>query len=385
MLRIGLLTSEFPPDHGGVEAYAWHLARTLGRRADLQVTVYAPRRSAAVAPPPGVSIRPVLTSCRGSDWKVLRREPVDVWHALSAAHAWIALEGRPVVVSVHGNDFLAPYPLTMRPALAYPGLRRLQTFAWSRLRPLWRLHTRGMLARALPRAARLLANSRYTASVLMSRYPGVGEKLDVTWVGVDPAFFEIKRAPKADVPQLLTVSRLSEPRKNIEQVLRALANLKDRFEFCYTVAGEGRLRPALEHLAGELGLKNHVRFTGRVSDETLRDLYANADLFVLAASIAPESHEGFGIVYLEAAASGVPSLAARLAGAAEAVAEGKSGFFVDTPDGASLTQALERFFGGDIRFDPDGCREFARQFDWDRIADVCESAYRGALVQEFGS
>jgi len=103
----------------------------------------------------------------------------------------------------------------------------------------------------------------------------------------------------------------------------------------------------------------------------------------LTASIVPGSHEGFGIVYLEAAASGIPSLAARLAGAAEAVAEGRSGFFVDTPDVASIRDALARYLAGETRFDADTCRDFARDFDWKRIADMCEATYRKVPVREF--
>lgn len=382
-LRIGLLTSEFPPDLGGVETYAWQLAHELGQRPGLQVTVYAPPRSVAVLPPPGVAIKPILKSCMGLDWPRLNNEPIDVWHALSACHAWIAEKNRPTVVSVHGNDFLAPYPLTLRPALALPGLRAVRPLVWRRLRPLWQRTTKSMLARALPRAVAILANSRYTAEVLLKHFPACADKLHVAWVGVDPSFFKVPRAPKNSVPRFLTVCRLSEPRKNVDRVLHALADLKDRFEFEYTVAGDGSLRPELERLADSLGLGGRVRFVGRVSDADLHALYARADLFVLTASIVPGSHEGFGIVYLEAAASGVPSLAARLAGAAEAVADGQSGFFVDTPEVASIRDALVRFLAGEMRFDPETCRNFARGFDWKRIADACEAAYRKVPVREF--
>lgn len=381
-LRIGLVTSEFPPDLGGVETYAWQLAKELGQRPNLQVTVYAPHKSAGITAPPGVSIKPILTSCMGLDWPKLKNEPIDVWHALSAAHAWIALKNQPTVVSIHGNDFLAPYPLTMRPALSLPGLRALRPFAWRRLRPWWRRTTLSMLARALPRTPAIMSNSRYTADVLLKQHPACADKVHVAWVGVDPVFFDVPRAPKSKTPQLLTVSRLSEPRKNIDRVLHALSALKDRFEFEYVVAGEGGLRPELERLAHSLGLGECVRFVGRVSDAELRDLYAQADLFILAASIVPGSHEGFGIVYLEAAASGVPSLAARLAGAAEAVAEGRSGFFVDTPDVASIRDALARYLSGAIRFDANSCRDFSRGFGWERVADLCEAAYREIPVRE---
>lgn len=381
-LRIGLITSEFPPDLGGVETYAWQLARELGQRPNLQVTVYAPRQSAGIAAPPGVTIKPILTSCMGLDWPRLKNEPVDVWHALSAAHAWIVEKDRPTVVSIHGNDFLAPYPLTMRPALQLPGLRALRPFIWRRLRPLWRRATHRMLARTLPRARAIISNSRYTADVLLNQHPACADKVQVAWVGVDPVFFNVTRAPGSQAPQLLTVSRLSEPRKNIDLVLHALAALKDHFEFEYVVAGEGGLRSELEQLATSVGLGDRVRFVGRVSDAALRDLYAQADLFVLTASIVPGSHEGFGIVYLEAAASGVPSLAARLAGAAEAVAEGRSGFFVDTTDVASIRDALARYLSGQIQFDADTCREFAHGFGWERVADRCEAAYREIPVRE---
>ena len=382
-LRIGLLTSEFPPDLGGVETYAWQLAKELGRRPHLQVSVYAPHKSSGIAAPPGVRLKPLLQSCIGLDWPRLKNEPIDVWHALSACHVWIAEKNTPTVVSVHGNDFLAPYPVTARPAITLPGLWRLRPWIWRKLYPLWQRTTRRMLARALPRAMAIVANSRYTAEVLLKRYPASTGKVHIAWVGVDPVFFEVPRAPGNKVPQLLTVSRLSEPRKNIDLVLHAMATLKDRFEFEYTVAGEGVLRPELERLAGSLGLGARVRFAGRVGDAALRDLYARADLFVLTASVVPDSHEGFGIVYLEAAASGVPSLAARLAGAAEAVDAGRSGFFVDTPDVASIRDALAGYLAGEIRFDAGICRDFARGFDWKRIADVCEAAYRKASVREF--
>jgi len=382
-LRIGLITSEFPPDHGGVETYGWQLAKELGQRPDLQITIYAPPRSAKITAPPGVTIKPILKSCMGLDWPRLKDEPIDVWHALSACHGWIVEKNRPTVVSIHGNDFLAPYPLTMRPALSLPGLRALRRFIWHRLRPMSQRATHAMLARAMPRATAILSNSRYTAEAFLKRHPGCADEVHIAGVGVEPGFFEISRAATNRVPQLLTVSRLSEPRKNIDLVLRALASLKDRFDFEYAVAGEGQLRPELEKLADSLGLGSRVRFVGRVTDAELRSLYASADLFILTASITPDSHEGFGIVYLEAAACGVPSLAARLAGAAEAVDEGSSGFFVDTPDVPSIQDALARYLGGEIRFDADTCRNFARGFSWTRIADVCDATYRQAAMREF--
>jgi phosphatidylinositol alpha-1,6-mannosyltransferase len=168
---------------------------------------------------------------------------------------------------------------------------------------------------------------------------------------------------------LLTVARLSEARKNVDQVLRALALLKDRHDFRYTIVGDGYDRPRLETLAKELGIEERVRFAGFVSQEELLDTYAQSDLMILTSAVIPGSHEGFGIVYLEAAASGVPCLAARLGGAAEAVEEGRSGFFVETPAVDALAAALGRFLRREIRFEQEACREFARRFLWKNVVD----------------
>jgi phosphatidylinositol alpha-1,6-mannosyltransferase len=375
-LRIGLVTSEFPPDLGGVETYAWQLAHELGQRSDLCVTVYAPPRAANLTAPPGVTIKPILSSCMGLDWDRLKNEPIDVWHALSAAHGWLALKGKPTVVSIHGNDFLAPYPLTARPALRLPGLRGARPAIWRRLRPLWRYATRKMLARALPHAGALIANSHYTAEVLRQWHPTCANQIKVAWVGVNDSFFNVSRTAHDGPQRLLTVSRLSEPRKNVDLVLHALAGLKGEFDFEYVIAGEGHLRPELEKLTATLGLSSRVRFAGRVSDAELRQLYAEANLFVLTASIVPGSHEGFGIVYLEAAACGVPSLAAKLAGAAEAVGDGRSGYFVGTPEVLVIEGALRKFLSGAAHFDSEVCRTFARQFTWAKVADAAIESYR---------
>ena len=167
--------------------------------------------------------------------------------------------------------------------------------------------------------------------------------------------------------RLITVCRLAERRKNVDVVLRALALLKDRYPFHYTVVGDGPLRATLETLALELGLHDRVRFTGQIGNAALRGLLAESDLFVLPSSIHPESHEGFGIAYLEANACGTPVLAARLAGAVEAVEEGVSGMFVDAPTPDSIATALERFFSGVIAFEPAACRRFASRFSWTNV------------------
>ena len=381
-MKIAIVSPEFPPDIGGVETYAFEFCRELVRQGHA-VTVFTLRHAEGEISLPGLEIIPGLNFSQDNDLRLFGSCQADIWHVLNAGYAWVALTGRPTVVSIHGNDFLRTYiPCAPFSLEQLPLLWRHADHLRAMLRPLWLRRGQKLLARALPAARHILANSRYTEAVFLERFPACHGKTSVAYVGVSERFFSVPRAAPGSGPtRLLSVCRLSEPRKNIGLVLAALGRLKDRFEFEYVVAGDGHLRGELERQAENLGLRGRVRFTGRVSDAELMALYGAADLFVLAASIVPGSHEGFGIVYLEAAASGVPSLAARLAGAAEAVGEGESGFFVEAPSEHAIAEALERFLSAGIHFDSERCRAFARRFTWSGVVATACAAYRVALAR----
>ena len=379
-MKVAVVSPEFPPDIGGIETYAIEFCRELLRQGH-EVTVFTQRHPDGEITLPGLRVVPGLSFAQDADERLFAAHPADIWHPLNAAYAWIALSERPTVVSVHGNDFLAAYlPMAPFSLERLPILWRYADRMRRTLLPVWLRRSQKLLTRALPQAAHILTNSCFTEAALLEQIPACRGKTSVAYVGVSERFFSVTHAPRGDAPmRLLSVCRLSEQRKNIDLVLRALARLKDRYDFEYVIAGDGHLRVSLEQLADSLGLSGRVRFLGRVSDAELLDLYAGADLFVLTASIIPGSHEGFGIVYLEAAASGVPSLAARLAGAAEAVAEGKSGFFVNYPDENAIADALGCFLSGTIRFDSAICRKFAHQFTWQRVVEGATTAYRRAI------
>lgn len=371
---VGLIAPEFPPDVGGVETYSFELARALAALGH-RVSVFTIAHRGGEVELPRVPILPLLRQRRRLDRRLLREHPMQVWHATNAAYSWLALEADNVVLSVHGNDFLQPYIEVARPDLdRLPLLWRLQGRARARLTELdvrlgrWR--TRRLLERTLPRVPCVVTNSQFTESVLLEQFPACRGHTSVGLVGVGDAFLRMDLSARGgDGPaRLVTVCRLAERRKNVDLVIRALAELKDRYSFIYTVVGDGATRASLESLAADLGLGDRVRFTGRVSQAELMQHLASADLFILPSSTLPGSHEGFGIAYLEANAAGAPVLAARLAGAVEAVEEGVSGIFVDEPTVPQIRAAIERFLAGEVRFDAGRCREFASRFTWERIA-----------------
>ena len=140
-------------------------------------------------------------------------------------------------------------------------------------------------------------------------------------------------------PILLTVGRLaaSERYKGHELVFSALPALRRRFpDLVHVVAGEGDDRPRLEARALELsGDPAAVRFVGFVPDGELPDLYRLADLFVM-----PSSDEGFGIVYLEAAACGLRVVGGDGGGSGDAVPDDRVGTLVDPADRDALIAAV---------------------------------------------
>lgn len=141
-------------------------------------------------------------------------------------------------------------------------------------------------------------------------------------------------------PILLTVGRLaaSERYKGHEEIFAILPALRARFPgIVHVVAGDGDDRAHLERRARELAGPDAVRFLGFVPDEDLPDLYRLADLYVM-----PSTQEGFGIVYLEAAACGLRVVGGVGGGSADAIPDERIGITVDPSDGKALEHAVVR-------------------------------------------
>ena len=145
----------------------------------------------------------------------------------------------------------------------------------------------------------------------------------------------------SDGPLVVSVSRLV-PRKGMDVLIRAGAALMASFpDLTIAIGGVGRDHSRLQRLIGSLGAP--VRLLGRVEEQVLPDLYGASDVFVMACRDRWHGleQEGFGIVFLEAAACGVPQVAGRSGGAAEAVVDGRTGIVVDDPaDPGEVAAAL---------------------------------------------
>jgi phosphatidylinositol alpha-1,6-mannosyltransferase len=207
---------------------------------------------------------------------------------------------------------------------------------------------------ALVEATRVFACSRYTAQILVDSVGVRPERIRVLNPGCDTTRFSPEVSPDAAArivgdaerrrPILLSVGNLVE-RKGHDTVLRALPRLATRWpDLLYVIVGDGAFRPHLAALAHELGVERLVRFVGRADLTTLPSFYRLCDVFVMPSRFLPERNdvEGFGIVYLEAGASGKPVVAGRSGGTADAVVDGETGLLADPTSHENVAAALAR-------------------------------------------
>jgi len=221
--------------------------------------------------------------------------------------------------------------------------------------------------RNLRRAARVVTTSRYSRARAVAAYGLVPERVVTVPEGIDLAAWRGKPDRRGDgPPTILSVAR-QYPRKNTRTLIAALPLVRRRLpDARLRVVGGGPELPALKRRAADLGVRDAVSFLGPLSrDADVRREYARADVFCL-----PSLQEGFGIVFLEAMAAGLPVVAGRAAAVPEVVPHGDAGLLVDPRDPAALADALVALLDDRAlrrRMGAAG-RARAAAHDWPRVA-----------------
>ena len=198
---------------------------------------------------------------------------------------------------------------------------------------------------ALRRAKAVLAGSTYTASRLIEDQGVNSRRIRV----VRYAVIDTARAlPPANHAKegVVTVARFAtvDADKGVDTLLLAMPHiLRSRPGASLVVVGDGDDRGRLESLAECLFLTDSVRFAGGVSDEELAEIYAKSRVFALPgrAGMRPRPYgEGFGLVFIEAGAAGLPAIAGRAAGATDAVVDGVTGLLADPSSPADVADKV---------------------------------------------
>jgi phosphatidylinositol alpha-1,6-mannosyltransferase len=174
---------------------------------------------------------------------------------------------------------------------------------------------------------------------------------------------------------LLSVCRLV-PRKGIDMVIRALRCLPSHV--AYRVVGSGPDFERLRALASAEGVAARVTFLGRLSSEELAHEYQRCSVYVQPSRRTVEGElEGYGLVYLEAAAWGRPVIAGSSGGEVDAVVDGETGMLVDGTSVDAVATAIAELLGDTDRLQAMGAagrRRVETTHNWARAAAVVEAA-----------
>lgn len=371
-----LVTNDFPPKVGGIQSYLWELWRrlpsedvtvlTTAQRGDLafdsQQAFRVVRDHQRVLMPTPAFARRIDALADEVGASVVVLDPV---FPLGSVGPWLR---RPFLVIVHGAELSVPGRL--------PGTRRLLN---SVLRGAALVIAGGTYVRA---EAEHVARRRLPVVLVP---PGVDAERFQPLGAADRAVVRSSFGLPEDARVVLGVGRLV-PRKGFDVLVEAAARLAPgRPDLMVVVAGAGRQAGPLARLAASK--RAPVRFLGRVTDEALPSLYAATDVFASPCRTrwAGLEQEGFGIVYLEAAAAGIPAVAGASGGAGEAVLDGQTGIVVERPgDASSVATALANLLDDSPRRESMGLaarRRVVAEFDYDLLADRLAQGMRTAADQ----
>ncbi len=365
-------------DIGGVERTVTDLAREFKARGWDVRAVFA-------QPPDEAKRSTLLEWCRSQG---VEAETSPALISALSPHSWrdvlrlrrLIAAYNPDVVNIHyGHNFI---PIKDVLAVRLAGLRRLVVSvhhpeSWSEgSGPRHRINT--------GRASRLcdvvVVPSRATRDLLLEADVSA-RKIRIIPSGVpvptptrlpDRAEARVRLGLPPDAFVVGCLARL-DPHKSVGDLIEAAARVPDpRGELRVLIAGDGTERAALEDLAAAR-LGPRATFLGRLPDEAVPDVYAASDLFCL-----PSKLEGFGLVYIEAAYHGVPSIGANVGGVPDVIVDGETGLLVPPGDPDAIAAAIVR-----LRDDPqmlERLGEAARtrayaEFTVERMADRYTTVY----------
>jgi phosphatidylinositol alpha-1,6-mannosyltransferase len=346
-----LVTNDFPPKVGGIQAYLWELWRRLDPESFVVLTARSDPRAGAFdadARAQGIRIERVPGRLLYFPTPAVRARVASLASEIGAT---LVLLDPALPLGLLGPRLHVPYGVVLHGAEAavparLPGARAL-------------------LARVLAGASVVVSAGRYPgaqAARAIGDLPGaVSPRRVEVPPGVDcTSFFPLGPAERdaervrlglpVGAPVVASVSRLV-PRKGMDVLVDAVSRLQPSFpDLVLAIAGSGR---EAEHLAAQARrTRAPVRFLGRVSEEDKRALLASSDVFAMACRSRwmGLEEEGFGIVFMEAAAAGIPQVAGDSGGAAEAVEDEVTGLVVARPrDPGAVAQALRSLLADDDR------------------------------------
>jgi glycosyltransferase involved in cell wall biosynthesis len=378
-LTIAQVVCTYPPYHGGMGRVAFEYTERLRARGH-NVHVFTSRSEEVADDPKYVHRIPSL---------------LQVGNAGVMPSLYHRLKGFDLV-HLHYPFFGGAEPTIIRKALRDDqGLvmtYHMDAMAGGIRGAIFEMHRRMLLPWLVGRVDRVLASSKdYIETSAIAQLDGALDRVEIHPFGVDLDRFHPAEEPElksqlnipAQIPVLLFVGGLDKAHhfKGVGVFLEALTTLKQA-SWRALIVGDGDLRSLYEQLCRDAGLSDRVSFLGSISDQELPRYYRMADVHVFPST---RRAEAFGIVALEAAASGTPTIASNLPGVRTVVLDGVTGLLVEPEQVASLASAISLFleqpelrkrFGASARLHAE------HEFAWDPLVTKLEQTYQSVIAQQ---
>ncbi len=370
--KLLVLSELFLPTKGGTAVWAAEVYRRLGGKEIHIVTADVPGAAEVDAVHPNTVHR---LNLKRVPW--LKPESLAMYakfffksltlaltHRFDAIHAFRALP--------EGLVAWAVARLTFRAVVIYAHGEELTTWGKGGKYKAMRF--------ALRHADTVIANSEFTRQELLNM--GVlAKRIVLINPGVDVERFR-PGLPCDDLKQqiglsageklILSVGRLSR-RKGFDMVVRSMPQLVSQgISVRYALIGIGEDHDYLTNLARELSVSDRVHLLGHVSQDDLPRWYNACDVFAMPNREIEGDTEGFGMVFIEAAACGKPALAGNAGGAGSAVVQGETGVLVDGREDGQVAESLRRILAENVlaqRLGQQGFLRIQERFSWEKVAD----------------
>jgi len=365
-MRVAVLTPELDGAYGWTR-YALDLSHVLVDQGIEIIALTQPQPSLAEDISWIADVRPVLPHLVPPTGSFLLRSlasalrvrravsDCDLLHVIAEPYtplAMFAAGSRPVVVTAHGTYV----PKTSQ--------RRFV----------------GMLYRWAYRRAHLIAVSNYTAEQVQAALPGI--PVTVIRNGVHFARFQQPALVPAKAGPTILASGAVKPRKGLHVLIDAMAQVRDSIPNVQLIITGRQDDPGylaqLQDQIAALQLVQNVHLLGQIPEHELLGWYQHADVFALPTLNIGEKFEGFGLVFLEASACGLPVIGTMGSGVQEAIIDGTTGLLVPQNDVPALADAITCLLRDKTRREQMGVagRDYARSQDWSAVAVRVFSLYQ---------
>ena len=354
MPKILILTSEFPPQPGGIGNHAYHLAKGLQGNGD-EVVLVCDRRSET-----GEEEREFD---EGLSFQVVRipRKKIILFSYLDRVRKAFALGKEADIVLASGK-----FSLWMGAFMSFFLKRRFIAVVHGSEIRLPNPILRKLTEFSLKRYEAVIAVSNYTKSLMGHLRL---KNIHVIPNGFEMEVVEVGRVKEDPMPILITVGNVTQ-RKGQHNVIQALPVLLKKYpDLEYHIVGIPTDKTKLEKLALDLGVEKSVVFYGKVEEERKRELLLQADVFVMLSEKTKRGDvEGFGIAILEANALGVPGIGARDCGIEDAIADGFSGKLIENHNPQQLEAAIAEILN-DYSGYSGWAKVWSKNFVWEKVIE----------------